>query len=247
MDASADVCVISVFVEIVAQEANIRITRQNTPRGLNSQPSSQLRDYPQKTPQPRPGKSAASLGFPAGEPPPGRRPSTAPAPHGFQSRTIHASPNGAIFYTTFMSVFTEIIAGNIPGRFAYADDVCVVFTTIEPIAHGHMLVVPREEVSRFTDLSEEVFAHLSVVAQRIGRAGERAFDAPRAMVMIAGMEVPHVHIHVIPARSERDIQFVNAMRDVPGAELDDDVARIREALRDLGFGEYVPGDLHRLD
>lgn len=145
-----------------------------------------------------------------------------------------------------MSVFTEIIAGNIPGRFAYADDVCVVFATIEPIAHGHMLVVPREETSRFTDLPEETFAHLAVVAQRIGRAGERAFDAPRAMMIIAGMEVPHVHLHVIPAHSEADIQFVNVMKEVPAEVLDDDVARIRGALRELGFGHHVPEDLHSL-
>ena len=146
-----------------------------------------------------------------------------------------------------MSVFTEIIAGNIPGRFAWADDVCVAFGTHEPINDGHMLVVPRQEVSKFTDLDEETFAHLSVVAQRIGKAQELIFGVPRAMVIIAGMEVPHVHLHVIPARSEADIRFENAQRGVDSAVLDAGVAGVREGLIKLGYEEYVPTDLHLLD
>ena len=145
-----------------------------------------------------------------------------------------------------MSVFTEIIAGNIPGRFVYADETCVVFATIEPINYGHMLVVPRADVSRFTELSEQTFAHISVVAQRVGRAQERAFDISRAMTMIAGMEVPHVHIHVIPARSEADIVFANAMHDVPAERMDEDTEKVRVALRELGFGESVPEDMYKL-
>ncbi|MCI1675586.1 MAG: HIT family protein [Ancrocorticia sp.] len=145
-----------------------------------------------------------------------------------------------------MSVFSEIIAGRIPGRFAYADGACVVFATIEPIAHGHMLVVPRTEVAKFTDLPEADFAHLAVVAQRVGKAGEKAFHAPRAMVVIAGMEVPHVHLHVIPAHSEADIRFANAMKNVPDDVLDSDTEKLREALRELGYAQYVPADIHHL-
>lgn len=145
-----------------------------------------------------------------------------------------------------MSIFTEIIDGNIPGRFAYADQECAVFATIEPIAPGHMLVVPRQEVSRFTDLPESTFSHLAIVAQRIGQAGERAFGVPRAMLVIAGMEVPHVHLHVIPARSEEDIRFARARSDVPAETLDANTEKIREALLELGYGSYVPDDLHRL-
>jgi len=123
-----------------------------------------------------------------------------------------------------MSVFTEIIAGNIPGRFVYADETCVVFATIEPINYGHMLVVPRAEVSRFTELSEQTFAHISVVAQRVGRAQERAFDISRAMTMIAA----------------------NAMHDVPAERMDEDTEKVRVALRELGFGESVPEDMYKL-
>ncbi|RTE50848.1 HIT family protein [Actinobaculum sp. 352] len=145
-----------------------------------------------------------------------------------------------------MSVFTEIIAGNIPGRFAYADEVCAVFGTHEPIADGHMLVVPRQEVSRFTELPDETFAHLALVAQRIGRAQEQAFPGTRAMVIIAGLEVPHVHLHVIPALSEADIQFARARRGLSGEELDAGVERVREGLRATGWDEFVPASIHSL-
>lgn len=145
-----------------------------------------------------------------------------------------------------MSVFTEIIAGNIPGRFVWADDMCVAFGTHEPIKDGHTLVVPRREVSKFTDLDEATFAHLATVAQRIGRAQELAFGVPRAMLMIAGMEVPHVHLHVIPATSEADIRFENARSGLPGEHMDAAVSKVRTALEDLGFGEFVPANIHAL-
>ena len=109
-----------------------------------------------------------------------------------------------------------------------------------------MLVVPRQEVSKFTDLDEATFAHLATVAQRIGRAQELAFGVPRAMLMIAGMEVPHVHLHVIPATSEADIRFENARSGLPGEHMDAAVSKVRTALEDLGFGEFVPANIHAL-
>lgn len=109
-----------------------------------------------------------------------------------------------------------------------------------------MLVVPRQEVAKFTDLDEETFAHLAVVAQRIGRAQELIFGVPRAMVIIAGMEVPHVHLHVIPARTEADIRFENAQRGVDSAVLDAGVALRPRVSSSWAIG-CVPTDLHLLD
>lgn len=137
-----------------------------------------------------------------------------------------------------------IIAGEISGRFLWADDICVAITTHEPITEGHALVIPRSEVEKFTDLDEETFAHLSVVAQRIGRAQIRAFDVPRAMTVIAGLEVPHVHIHVIPARTEADIRFDNAHKGLAQDILDTGAIRLREGLRKEGWGAYVPVSLN---
>ena len=138
-----------------------------------------------------------------------------------------------------------IIAGEIPGRFAYAADVCAVFATIEPICDGHMLVVPREEVAKFTDLAPETWGHISGVAQTIGQAAEHAFEGSRAMLIVAGMEVPHVHIHVVPAYKEGDLSFANA-KPATDEELDAAVTRIREALVALGHGAKVPEQMGSL-
>ena len=138
------------------------------------------------------------------------------------------------------TLFTRIIDGEIPGRFVWADDLCVAFGTIAPITDGHMLVVPRAEVPRFTDADDDLLAHLSRVAKRIGIAQQQAFDAPRAALLVAGFEVPHLHLHVLPAWGEGELSFANARQDVPGDQLDASAERVRAALRDAGHGEFVP-------
>lgn len=137
------------------------------------------------------------------------------------------------------SLFSLIIGGAIPGSFAWADDACVAFATIQPITPGHMLVVPRAEVAQFTDVDDDLLAHLVVVAKRLGQAQRRAFDAPRAALIVAGFEVPHTHLHVLPAWDERAISFANARPANPEA-LTDTTERVRGALRELGYGAHVP-------
>lgn len=137
------------------------------------------------------------------------------------------------------SVFSLIIDGTIPGTFAWADPACVAFATIEPITPGHMLVVPRLEVDQFTHADDDVLAHLVVVAKRVGLAQQRAFDAPRAALIIAGFEVPHTHLHVLPAWSEEALTFANARR-APGEEIAANAERVRAALREMGHGGNVP-------
>ncbi|MFC4555503.1 HIT family protein [Georgenia faecalis] len=141
------------------------------------------------------------------------------------------------------TVFTKIIAGDIPGRFVWADDVCVAFLTIAPITDGHVLVVPRQEIKQYTDAPDELLSHLSVVAKRIGRAQQRAWDAPRAAVIVAGFEVPHLHLHVLPAWDEASLSFANARSDVSGEALDAAAERLRAALRDAGLGTTIPAEL----
>ncbi len=137
------------------------------------------------------------------------------------------------------SVFVRIIEGSIPGSFCWADEICVCFATIAPITPGHMLVVPRAEIPQFTDLDDDVLGHLAVVAKRVGQAQRRAFAAPRAALIVAGFEVPHTHIHVLPAWDEGAISFANA-RPASAESLRDTTERVRAALRDLGHGAHVP-------
>ena len=132
------------------------------------------------------------------------------------------------------TLFTRIIDGELPGRFVYRDETAVAFLTIAPICPGHTLVVPRLEVDHWIDLPDEVAAHCAVVARRVGAAQMRAFDAERIALVIAGLEVPHTHLHVLPIRSEADIDFRKADAGVDPAELDDVAARLRRALGEHG-------------
>lgn len=125
------------------------------------------------------------------------------------------------------TLFSKIIDGELPGRFVYRDDVCVAFLTIAPICPGHTLVVPRLEIDHWVDLPDEVAGHLAIVARKIGAAQMQAFTAERISLIIAGLEVPHTHLHVLPIKTEADIDFRKADTAVDPAELD----RVAESLR----------------
>ena len=131
------------------------------------------------------------------------------------------------------SVFTMIINGDLPGRFVYSDDEVVAFLTIEPMTPGHTLVVPRAEVDKWQDVEPALFNKVMAVAQRIGKAVCAAFDADRAGLIIAGLEVPHLHLHVFPARNLSDFGFAHVDRSPSPESLDDAQARITAALAHL--------------
>ena len=128
------------------------------------------------------------------------------------------------------SVFTRIMNGELPGRFVYSDDRCAAFLTIAPITPGHTLVVPREEVDHWTDLDPELAAHLFVVAQRVGRALKAAFSPARVGLVIAGLEVPHTHLHVVGVDTMADLDFARADPHVDPTALDEAAERLRTAL-----------------
>jgi histidine triad (HIT) family protein len=135
------------------------------------------------------------------------------------------------------SLFTRIIDGEIPGRFVWSDDRCVVFLTIAPIARGHALVVPRAEVDHWVDLDDVDAARLMVVAKAIGQAQMAAFAPRRVGMIIAGLEVPHTHLHVIPIESEADLDFARADHAADGAAMDAAADALRTALRAAGHHE----------
>lgn len=141
------------------------------------------------------------------------------------------------------TLFTKIIAGDIPGRFVWADDVAVAFGTIAPITEGHVLVVPRAEIVQLTEAPDDVLAHLMVVAKTIGQAQQSAWSAPRAALLVAGFEVDHLHLHVLPAWGEAELSFRNARTDVPASELDEAATRLRDTLIAQGHGAHVPATL----
>ena len=128
------------------------------------------------------------------------------------------------------TIFTRIINGEIPGTFVHRDDFCAAIMSINPMAPGHTLVVPIEEVDHWVDASPELSAHLFEVTRRIARAQDAAFDCERIGVIIAGYEVPHAHIHVIPTNHMGELSFANAARSVDPDDLETWAESIRAAL-----------------
>lgn len=133
------------------------------------------------------------------------------------------------------TIFTKIINREIPGRFVYEDDDVVAFLTIEPMTQGHTLVVPRAEIDQWQNVDPPAFARVMEVSQLIGKAVTKAFSADRAGVIIAGLEVPHLHVHVFPARNLSDFGFAHVDRNPSPESLDEAQAKIKAALAQISL------------
>jgi len=138
------------------------------------------------------------------------------------------------------SVFSKIINGEIPGRFVWSDDRVVAFLSINPLGPGHVLVVPREEVDQWVDASDDLFAHVMTVARAMGSVIRDIWSPPRVALMVAGFEVPHLHVHVHPAWGLEAFDFSRAATDPDPTEMDAAAESIRAGLRDAGHGAHVP-------
>ena len=128
------------------------------------------------------------------------------------------------------TIFSRIIAGEIPGTFVHRDDRCVGFMSINPLARGHVLVVPIDEIDHWIDAPSDLVGHLFGVVLRIGRAQQQAFGCERVGVIVAGYEVPHAHVHVIPTNHMGQLSFENAAASVDRDDLEAAAASIRGLL-----------------
>jgi histidine triad (HIT) family protein len=137
------------------------------------------------------------------------------------------------------SVFTRIISGEFPGRFVWRDADVVAFLTIAPLRPGHTLVVPVRQVDHWTDVDESLWARMATAQLAIGKALMTAFRPVRVGSIIAGLEVPHCHVHLVPIRTEADLDFSRADGSPDPSRLDEDAERIRSALRDAGRSEVA--------
>ena len=111
--------------------------------------------------------------------------------------------------------------------------------SINPTARGHVLVVPVEEVDHWIDAPADLAAHLFAVAHLVGQAQQRAFTPARIGLLIAGYEVPHTHLHVIPTTSMAELSLANAAASVDPSELAAAADAIRAELRQAGRSEVV--------
>jgi len=137
------------------------------------------------------------------------------------------------------SVFTKIIRGELPGRFVWKDERAVAFLTINPVKPGHTLVVPRDAVDHWIDLEPALAHHLSDVCLGVGRALQRAFSPAKVGQAIVGLEVPHVHVHLVPIHAISDLDFSKADPSPKPEALDAAAAKIRAALRELRYAEVA--------
>ncbi len=132
------------------------------------------------------------------------------------------------------SVFSKIISGDLPGHFVWKDELSVAFLSINPIASGHTLVIPKLEVDHWLDLPPEINAHLVQLAQIIGNAQMVAFRPLRVGMIIAGLEVPHTHLHVIPMEGMQDLDFSRATITADQSELSSNAILLRNTLESNG-------------
>lgn len=137
------------------------------------------------------------------------------------------------------SIFSKILDGELPGRFVWKDDVCGAFLTIAPLKPGHVLVVPRKEVDHWIDLDDATAAHLVKVAKSIGKALMKGFRPEKVGLIIAGLEVRHVHLHVVPIDHVHDLEFARQDPNATAIDLDKSAERIRESLTALGYREVA--------
>lgn len=117
------------------------------------------------------------------------------------------------------SIFSKIIAGEIPSYKIAEDDNFYAFLDVFPLVIGHVLVVPKKEVDKIFDVDKEILAQWLVFAQPIAKAIEQAFDCKRCGISVVGLEVPHAHMHLLPINTADDLNFTRPKLKVAETEL----------------------------
>ena len=127
------------------------------------------------------------------------------------------------------SIFSRIVAGEIPCHNIAEDDRFLAFLDIQPLAKGHTLVIPKMEVDRYFDLPDDILRDINIFARDVALQIERAIPCERVGVAVIGLEVPHAHVHLIPLNGVADINFERPKLQVTQDELAATAAHIRQA------------------
>jgi histidine triad (HIT) family protein len=130
-----------------------------------------------------------------------------------------------------MTLFSKIIAGEIPSYKIAENDRFFAFLDIFPLREGHVLVVPQTETDKFFDLSENYLSEMLVFAQPIAKAIEKSFPCNRCGVSVIGLEVPHAHLHLVPIDSADDLNFTRPKLKMSSEELKSAQEKILAAMR----------------
>lgn len=129
-----------------------------------------------------------------------------------------------------MTIFSRIIAGEIPCYKVAEDDNYFAFLDISPLAKGHTLVIPKREVDYIFDLTDEEIAGMQVFAKKVAIAIKKAIPCVKVGQCVLGLEVPHAHIHLVPMQSEADLRFTNPRVKLTKDEFEEIAKSIRENL-----------------
>lgn len=132
-----------------------------------------------------------------------------------------------------MTIFSKIIAGEIPSYKCAEDDRFYAFLDINPLQKGHTLVIPRREVDYFFDLTDEEIAAMQVFAKRVARAIREVLPCRKVGQAVLGLEVPHAHIHLVPMQNEGDLNFANSKKQFSPEEMQQTADAIRNAFDNL--------------
>ncbi len=127
-----------------------------------------------------------------------------------------------------MTIFSKIIAGEIPSYKCAENERFYAFLDINPVAKGHTLVVPKHEVDYLFDLDDDELAAMTIFAKRVAKAIQAAYPCRKVGVAVLGLEVAHAHIHLIPLQSEGDMDFHRPKLQLPAEEMEEIARRIRE-------------------
>lgn len=129
------------------------------------------------------------------------------------------------------TIFSKIIAGDIPSYKIAEDDKFYAFLDINPMAKGHTLVVPKQETDYIFDLEDELLSEMAIFAKRVSKAIEKAVTCKRVGVMVIGLEVPHAHIHLVPIQGEKDLNPANPKLKLSSEEFNEIVEKIKTAFQ----------------
>jgi histidine triad (HIT) family protein len=132
------------------------------------------------------------------------------------------------------SIFTRILTGEVPGRFVWKDEQCFAILTTNPLQPGHLLLIPRLELDDWLDVPQALRDHLFGTAQVLGQALKQAFKPVKVGLAIVGLEVRHLHLHLIPISAPEHMDFARAERSPDPLALDAVAAQVRAALKALG-------------
>ena len=128
------------------------------------------------------------------------------------------------------SIFSRIVAGEIPCYKVAEDEKYFAFLDINPVAKGHTLVIPKHEVDYIFDLDDEEYAGLMAFAKKVAVAMRKVMPCKRIGVAVLGMEVPHTHVHLVPLNKESDMNFFKEKLSLPAEEMAEIARKIAEAL-----------------